>query len=136
MISIKTIYYSLAAQIKGICDKAYYQDRPKAVKDRPNSYIVISLPSNIRNMEIGQRGEYNDYHTTAQIEIYVKDKQSSNNPNAVDINMMDDKVTKVLELFPIKDGKIVVTKPVITLDNVSDGDGFHVTFIQGNLRTK
>jgi hypothetical protein len=30
----------------------------------------------------------------------------------------------------------VVTKPVITLDNVSDGDGFHVTFIQGNLRTK
>lgn len=133
-MTIKELYYDIAKAIKGICDKTYYQDRPTSVEDRPDSYIVISL-YRLYNNEIGQSGEYNDFEGTVQIEVYVRDRASAGNPNAVNLALMSEKVTKVMSLFPIRGDHSTATKPSVTLQD-SDGDGFHVTIIQARLRTR
>ena len=135
MVSLKTLYYGIAKAVNGICDKGYYQDRPSSVTARPNSYIVINLPSLILNNELGERGEYNDFSTTVVIEVYVRDIATANNPNSMDIKTMNDKVSSILELFPINNKDFKITSPHISLQT-SDKSGFHVTFIQGILRTK
>ena len=128
MVSLKTLYYGIAKAVNGICDKGYYQDRP-------DSYIVINLPSTVYNNELGERGEYNDFSTSIVLEIYVRDVVSASNPNSMDIKKMDEKVSAVLKLFPISTDDFKINNPQITLQT-SDKSGFHVTFIQGQLRTK
>ena len=135
MISIKALYYGIAKAVSGICDKGYYQDRPTSVADRPDSYIVVHFPSSIYNNEIGQNGEYRDFDTTVQLEVYVRDKMSSENPIGIDVSTMDAKVKDVLSRFPISTSDFSVTRPMITLQT-NDDSGFHVTIIQGRLKTK
>ena len=135
MISIKALYYGIAKAVNGICDKGYYQDRPTSVADRPDSYIVVHFPSSIYNNEIGQNGEYRDFDTTVQLEVYVRDKMSSENPIGIDVLTMDAKVKDVLSRFPISTSDFSVTRPMITLQT-NDDSGFHVTIIQGRLKTK
>ena len=136
-MKIKDIYQGLWNAVDGICDKRYLKDRPKSVpvSERPDSYIVIRLPYSIYNNEISDSGEYNDFTTTAQIEIYVRDKVSSKNPNEFNVLAMDEKVEKVMKLFPIITEDFVVSRPNVTMQ-IGDGDGFAVTIIQGFLRTK
>lgn len=135
MVSLKTLYFGIAKEIKGICEQGYYQDRPASIKDRPDNYVVISLPASIYNNELGERGEYNDFSTTVVFEVYVRDIVSASNTNGIDIKTMDEKVSKLLNLFPISNEIFKITDPQITLQT-SDKSGFHVTFIQGQLRTK
>lgn len=135
MISIKALYYGIAKAVNGICDKGYYQDRPTSVTDRPDSYVVIHFPSSIYNNEIGQNGEYRDFDTTVQLEVYVRDKMSAENPIGIDVSTMDAKVKEVLSRFPISTSDFSVTRPMITLQT-NDDSGFHVTIIQGRLKTK
>lgn len=135
MVSIKTLYFDVGNAVKGICTKIYSRSRPKAVKDRPDSYIVVSFPSSIFNEEMNDDGVYNDFTTTVQIEVYVKDKTSASNLNTFDIASVDEKISAVMEKFPISTKNIKVTNPHITLQS-DDGDGFSVTIIQGQLRTK
>lgn len=135
MISIKTLYFDVGNAVNGICDRVYARNRPKAVEDRPDSYIVVFFPSGIYNNEINDDGSYNDYTTVAQIEVYVRDKSSSKNPNSFNVSKVDEKVRAVLEKFPISTENILVINPQITLQT-DDGDGFSVTIIQGKLRTK
>ena len=135
MISIKTLYFDVGNAVKGICDRVYARNRPKSVEDRPDSYIVVFFPASIYNNEMNGDGSYNDYTTIAQIEVYVRDKASSRNPNSFNVSKVDEKVRAVLEEFPISTENILVTSPQITLQT-DDGDGFSVTIIQGKLRTK
>lgn len=135
MISIKALYYGIAKAVSGICDKGYYQDRPTSVADRPDSYVVIHFPSSIYNNEIGQKGEYRDFDTTVQLEVYVRDKMSAENPIGIDISTMEEKVKIILSRFPISTSDFSVTRPMITLQT-NDDSGFHVTIIQGRLKTK
>ena len=121
--------------VKGICDKVYARSRPKSVDDRPNSYIVVSFPSMIFNNEMNSDGSFNDYSTTAQIEIYVRDKVTPKNPSSLDVSTVDTKVSKVLGQFPIITDHLVLTKPRVTMQ-ADDGDGFSVTIVQGMLRTR
>lgn len=134
-MEVKQLYYDMAKAVKGICEKTYYQDRPSAVDEKIDSYIVVGLPSSVYNNEIGQKGEYNDYETTAQVEVYVRDSVSSSNPKAVNLQVMSEKVAKVLALFPIVGTHVVLTRPRITLQD-SDGNGFHCTIVQCKLRTR
>lgn len=135
MISIKTLYNDVGTAVKGICDKVYARSRPKSVDDRPNSYIVVSFPSMIFNNEMNSDGSFNDYSTTAQIEIYVRDKVTPKNPSSLDVSTVDIKVRKVLSQFPIITDHLVLTKPRVTMQT-DDGDGFSVTIVQGMLRTR
>lgn len=135
MISIKTLYFDVGNAMKGVCDRVFPRNRPKAVGKKINSYIVVFFPSSIYNNEMNSDGAYNDYSTTLQIEVYVKDKASADNPNALDVSQVDDKVKSVMERFPISTKNIIVTNPMITMQ-ADDGDGYSVTIIQGRLRTK
>ena len=135
MVSIKDLYFDIGNAMKGVCDKVYARNRPKSVDERIGSYIVVYFPSSIYNNEINSDGSYNDYTTTAQIEIYVRDKVSAKNPNTFDVATVDEKVRAVLGKFPISTDNILVSNPRITLQT-DDGDGFSVTIIQGRLRTK
>lgn len=135
MIAIKTLYYDIGNAVKGICDKVYPRSRPKSVDTKIDSYIVVYFPSAIRNNEISDNGAYNDYTTIVQIEVYVRDTVSSANPNGFNISKVDEKVQAVLEKFPISTENILVSTPRITLQD-DDGNGFSVTIIQGQLRTK
>lgn len=135
MVSIKTLYYDIARVVKEVCDKTYYQDRPTSVDKRLDSYLVISLPSNIVNQELNPNGDYNDYTTTVLLEVYVRDLMSASNPVGIDLKTMDEKVKKVMSLFPIDTENIFVTRPEVVLDD-NDDSGFHVTLIRARLRTK
>lgn len=135
MMDIKTLYYDIGEAFSGICDRIYSRSRPKSVDTRIGSYIVVSFPSYIYNNEMNDDGSYNDYTTTIQIEIYVRDKVSPKNPNGFDIPTVDEKVRKVIERFPISTKNLVVTSPHITFQD-NDGDGFSVTIVQGTLRTR
>lgn len=135
MISIKTLYFDVGNAMKGVCDRVFTRNRPKAVDKKINSYIVVFFPSSIYNNEMNSDGAYNDYSTTLQIEVYVKDKVSADNPNALDVSQVDDKVKSVMGRFPISTKNIIVTNPMITMQT-DDGDGYSVTIIQGRLRTK
>ena len=44
-MNIKDMYYDVGNAVKGVCDRVYAHDRPKAVSDRPGSYIVVVFPS-------------------------------------------------------------------------------------------
>ena len=136
-MTMKELYQGLWNAVDGICDKRYLKDRPKSVpvSERPDSYIVISLPYDIYNNEISDTGVYNDFTTTVQIEIFVRDKVSSKNPNEFNVLAMSDKVDKTMKLFPIITEHFTVTKPRITMQD-GGWDGFSVTIIQGFLRTK
>lgn len=135
MLDLKDLYYDLGNAMKGICDRVYARNRPKSVSDRPDSYIVVKLPSVIINNEMNDDGSFNDYTTTAQIEIYVRDKTSARNPNTLNVSAVSEKVSAVMTKFPISTDNIIVTKPRVTLQT-DDGDGFSVTIVQGLLRTK
>ena len=136
MVSIKTLYFDVGNAMKGICDKLYSRSRPKAVDTKKiNSYIVVYFPSSIYNNEMNSSGVYNDFTTTAQIELYVRDKPSARNPNTFDVSSVDEKVQEIMDRFPISTKNLIVSNPRITLQT-DDGAGFSVTIIQGRLRTK
>lgn len=134
-MNIKDMYYDVGNAVKGVCDRVYAHDRPKAVSDRPGSYIVVVFPSVILNNEMNSEGTFNDYNTTAQIEIYVRNKVSAKNPGAFDVSAVSEKVSAVMKRFPISTKNLTVTKPRVTLQ-ADDGDGFSVTIVQGQLRTR
>ncbi len=134
-MNIKDMYYDVGNAVKGVCDRVYAHDRPKAVSDRPGSYIVVVFPSVILNNEMNSEGTFNDYTTTAQIEIYVRNKVSAKNPGAFDVAAVSEKVSAVMKKFPILTKNLTVTRPRVTLQT-DDGDGFAVTIVQGMLRTR
>ena len=111
------------------------RNRPDTVDKRYDSFIVVSLPYAIRNNEISDDGSYNDYSTTVQISIYTRNRVSSGLGNCTDLDAMDEKLERVLSVFPIRTPRIIVTKPKVILQT-DDGDGFDITMIQGRLRTR
>lgn len=135
MVSLKAMYYAVAATVKGVCERTYYRDRPKSVEAKVSSYLVISFPSAVVNRELDPRGTYNDYSTTLLLEVYVRDQQSASNPTAIDLKAMDEKVSAVLRRFPIDSDVLLATRPEIVMDD-DDDSGFHVTLIRARVRTK
>lgn len=135
MITGKDILQDMYKAVEKICDATYLLERPASTSDTLKSFIVCALPAGIFNETMGDEGEYNYYTTVAQFEIYVRDKTSSKNLNAVDINLLDKKVKAVKNLFPIITEHCTFSKPTETL-SISDGKQFHCTIIQAQVSTK
>lgn len=119
----------------GVCDRLYKRSRPKAIDRKVDSYLVVDMPYVIKNNELDGCGGYNDYTTTIQLLVYVRDNVSSSNANEFNLTAMDAKVKAVLSRFPISTDYMTVSNPRVMLQS-DDGDGFGVTVIQGRLRTK
>ena len=135
MVNSRDILHDMYNAVSGICDKVFLLDRPSSTSDDLKSFIVVSLPSAIRNNEMDDAGESNDFSTTAWFEVYVRDKVSSKNINAVDINTLSEKVQKVKALFPINAEHCVIFDPYELMTD-SDGKQFHLTYIRAKIRTK
>lgn len=135
MMDIKQTYYDIGNAVKGVCDKVYAMERPKSVQDRPDSYTVVSFPSQIYNNELDDDGRYNDYTTTVKVELYVRDSVSARNPNGVRVDVLSDKVGQALSRFPVVTANIVASNARVTLQT-DDGDGFAVAIIQADVRTR
>lgn len=135
MTTIEDIYNDVGRAMKGVCERIYPKNRPRATDTRVGSYMVVRLPSTIYNWEIGGDGGYNDFTTTVQLEIYARNAASSKSPNGFDVGKTSEMVKATLARFPIVTEHIYVGSPMVTMQ-ADDGDGFDVTIIQGRLRTK
>lgn len=135
MITARDILQDMYNQVKGICDKTYIIERPASTSDEINSFIVCAIPSILYNNEISDDGQFDDYSTTVQFEIYVRDKTSASNLNQADINSIDKAVKAVLGKFPMTTAYCVITEPQQSM-LISDGKQFHCTIIHADMRTK
>ncbi len=130
------LYKDLWEAVDGLCDARYLHSRPKAVpvERRPDTYVVVRLPTVIYNEEMDSEGRYNDYTTTAEINIFVRDKVLASKLNGFNPGVMSEKVDTMMKRFPIRGKHCVVTRPRVVMQT-DDGDGFAVAKIQGDLRT-
>lgn len=135
MITSRDILQDMYEAVKGICDKTFLIDRPASTSDTLQSFIVCNIPSSIDNREMNDSGEYNYYTAQASFDVYVRDKTSSKNINAVDIKTLDEKVRAVKSLFPIITERCTFSNPS-ELITVTDGKQFHCTIIQAKVSTK
>jgi aspartokinase-like uncharacterized kinase len=135
MITARDILQDMFSQVKGICDKTYIIERPASTSDQVNSFIVCSIPGILYNNEISDNGEYDDYSTTVQFEVYVRDKTSASNLNQADINTIDKVVRKLLAKFPMITDHCVIAEPSQSM-LISDGKQFHCTIIHADMRSK
>lgn len=135
MITARDILQDMYLQVKGICDKTYIIERPASTSDEINSFIVCAIPSILHNNEISDDGQFDDYSTTVQFEIYVRDKTSASNLNQADINSIDKAVKAVLGKFPMTTAHCVITEPQQSMV-ISDGKQFHCTIIHADMRSK
>lgn len=135
-MSYEELYKDLWEAVKGLCDARYLHSRPKSVpaERRPDTYVVVRLPATIYNEEMDSDGRYNNYTTTVEIDIFVRDRMLVTKPNGFNPSMMSKKVDTMMKRFPIKGKHCVVTRPRAVMQT-DDGDGFAVTMIQGDLRT-
>lgn len=120
--------------VKGVVsDHVFLQDRPSSVEKSLNDFVVVSLPVQINETEMGQDDEYGHYWTTVRFEIFVRDKSTASNPNAVSINIVNEKFKTLKSLFPVKKNRMLIQKPRILIPSSSDNEGFHYTTIQARL---
>lgn len=134
MSDIIKVMYDTA---KKVCDKVYLQNRPASTTSRSEKFIVVELPSMITNNEISQDGSYNDYSTTGQFTIFVRDRASSKNSNEVSILTASDMVNSLKQLFPVKDVEksVKLRRPRVMIPSESDDRGFHYSVIQCDITT-
>lgn len=134
MSDIIKVMYDTA---KKVCDKVYLQNRPASTTSRSEKFIVVELPSMITNNEISQDGSYNDYSTTGQFTIFVKDRSSSKNSNEASIQAASDMINSLKKLFPVKDieKRVKLRRPRLMIPSESDDRGFHYSVIQCDITT-
>ena len=121
--------------VKTVTDNVYL-DRPQSVAQSVSEYAVVGCPNYISNREINHSGDLNYYVTTIDIDLYVKDKQTSQKTNQLNIKKMDKLVKKTLALFPIinKEKSVMIHIPRVIFSS-SDGEGWHYALITARLTT-
>lgn len=134
--TLNDIYQCLNAEFKGVCKDIFPQDRPRSVKDSMNEFLVVGIAAPLVNREIGKVEDYNMQITTIQVEVFVRDIMTASNPKNLKVQRMSELVDLVCAKFPITDNarSISITRPNI-LAPMYDGNGFHYTIIQANLKT-
>ena len=131
MIDLTDILKTMRDMVKGtVSDHVFLQERPSSVERSMDDFVVVSLPVQIHEVEMGQDDEYGYYQTTVRFEIFVRDRATASNPNAVNINIVNDKLKRLKGLFPVKRDGILIQKPTILIPSAKDGEGFHYTVIQ------
>ena len=135
MTTIKDMYYDIGNAVKGVCARTYARNRPRSAADMPESYAVVRLPYSIVNGETDSSGAFNDFTTTAQIELYVRDSVSARNPNGADVETLSAKTAELWRRFPIVTERLTVTRPRVTMQT-DDGNGFGVAIVQATVRTR
>lgn len=125
---IYLIYNDLVAAVNGIGKKTFL-DRPKNGTEELANFLVVDLPTELRNRVKGDFDfAVNGYGT---ISVFCKAKTDST-PN---IGIQSELTQKVLDVFPINSKHITASNPRVLMQG-EDGYGYHVTEITFKLRTK
>ena len=135
MYSIKQIYKSMNSAVAGICDKVYIQDRPLSIDERIKSYLLLEISSSIENQEMNSDGAYNLSILTVRFVLFVRNRTSAKNINAMDINELDKKFSSIMSIFPYSDDYVTITRPYILMSG-NDGSDFHYIAINADLKIK
>ena len=125
------MYEDLVTAMKGVIEEKYiFTDRPKLSDDRPlKKFAVINLPLNISDYVIGNK---KTMLTTGGV-FYLFTAETK--VGTLDLNLSGNFVDDVIDLFPISGETIVAVNPVILMRG-SDKQGFQVTTISFDLRSK
>ena len=135
MIRISDYIETAFNAMKTVVDKVYL-DRPASVSDKVSTYAVVSCQSGIENNELNPDGVLDFYTTTISIDIFVKDKVTSQKTNQMNIKKFDELTKSTFSLFPIinKEKNIMIHLPRIVY-NGTDGTGWHYSLITARLTT-
>lgn len=115
-----------------------YFDRPEAVDTSIDRFMVVYLPSGIRNREVsGAKSAFNWSNCTVSFEVFVRDSMKAASPNEPAVMDIDELVDNLMSVFPIVDrtNDIVISTPRIVIPSSSDGNGFHYSRINASLTT-
>lgn len=134
-MELSGVYEAMCDGCEAMGLRMYLEERPSAVEDRPDEFMVLSLPSSLRNEEISYDGRYNWYESEATIEIFTRDDISADNPNEMAVVRLCELSDKLRGLFPIRDEahSILLTRPTVVIPAHTDGDGFHYTRLNARL---
>lgn len=135
MYSIKQIYKSMYDAVVGISDEVYIQDRPQSIDKRIDSYILLEINSSIVNNEMNPNGEYGIFSGVVRFVLFVRNRTSAKNFNAININKMDEKFHELMSVFPISDDFVHITRPSVLMSG-NDGSDFHFVAVNALIKTK
>lgn len=107
--------------------EVFVTTRPQWHREHMNDFVVVSLPTSITNMTVGNCGMT---RTTCRIEIFVRDKDGQEN-----IDRLDELTGKIESIFPITGDGMIASEPSVIMEG-SDGNGFHVIVVQADFLTK
>ena len=131
--TLYNIFADLVDAVKNIVEPRFIflQERPNVKNgDVPMSrFVVIELPIDMRDQVIGHRKTFIE---TSGV-FYAFTQARSN--NTLDVNTMGGFVDEITALFPIVGKYCVAVNPAVRLRG-SDGDGFQVTTITFDLRSR
>lgn len=127
---IYNIYDDLSEAVKGIAGKVTLQRRPKQTEGQElDSFIVVELPGNIRNLIAG--GIERMPHTFGTFTVFCKAKKDG----TLNVGTQDDLVDAVLKKFPINGTHVAATRPHVHMQG-EDGFGYQATLVSFTLRGK
>lgn len=135
MYSIKQIYKSMYDAVVGVSDEVYIQDRPQSIDKRIDSYILLEINSPIVNNEMNPNGEYDTFSGVVRFVLFVRNRTSAKNFNAININMMDEKFQELMSVFPISDDFVHITRQSVLMSG-NDGSDFHFVAVNALIKTK
>ena len=123
------MHKDLYEAVDGLAEKTYIGRRPKETPKEMKNFIVVEIPTNIRNLWAGAITRMPYCYGT--ITVFYK----ANSDGTLDIGPTTDLVNKVLEKFPIAGKHLSATRPNVMMDG-EDGYGFQATVITFAIRGK
>lgn len=112
-----------------VSDNVFTGNRPQAVPEQLQDFVVVSIPSRLESSTIG--GGYGSTSAYCNFEIYVRLKKGGMENQT----KMNDMLGELLDIFPYSDDAIMVTKPVVALRG-NDGLGFSAVLVRAELLIK
>lgn len=137
MVNIGDILEVMYETARTVSKRMELQERPSSTDTSSADFIVVELPSAISDMEEAQDGEYGYYVTTGQFTVFVKDKKSAKNPNAISVKTLSRIVSELMGKFPVKDTarSVKLRRPRVLIPGQTDERGDHYSVIQCEITT-
>ena len=126
--TVSVIYSELVNAIKGI-GKPVFLSRPKITDNENRDFVVIELPTELRQTIKGGMGVSEICYGT--FSAFVKSKSDS----TMNVNAQSALTQDLLDVFPINDAHVSAANPTVLVQG-DDGYGYHVTVITFKLRAK
>jgi len=118
---IQKIYKVMYEMAKKVAPKVYTSDRPKATTDKPDGFIVVSLPNGYRDKLALGTG-------TAKFQLFIRDTKTG----LENLDLLTEWQKGILEQLPCTVDGYQFFNPII-IPMGGDQKGFHVYSITTNL---